>query len=364
MKRLSVLVAVNFMVFCTIVISFELAAQLLYFVHNGRPLFLDQAPLHSRLFEIHPYLVARPRASVVVDEGDKKITTTPLHTRWTGADIQGQDRIQIAVLGGSTTFCTGVTDADSWPALLQQELGDGFAVINYGVPGYSTVENIIQMALLVPEQRPQFVIFFEGWNDISNYHEPDTGPDYYGHGMRQYSNLGLPVLGQQRKWQLAGSFLATIWLVEQMKKRFWHPKRRSVKLFDTPDPFVDKLYMRNLQTLKLLAEHIGARAVFVPQLLDYDRFADKNASHWWTEHIRNGALPDLMARFNDRLLQVCSSGEENCKVLDEVLKQRWYADDFIDEGHFSRKGNIRFAGLVADCIRNWSKSERLSGNVP
>ncbi len=362
MKKFLVLVGVNFMVFCTIVLSVELAAQVLYFVRNGRLLLFDHAPMHSRLFEIHPYLAGRPRASVMVEQHGKKIAITPLHTRWTGGDIQDRKCIKIAVLGGSTTFCTGVTDKDSWPALLQQELGDGFTVINYGVPGYSTAENIIQMALLVPEQRPEFVVFFEGWNDISNYHEPGTGPDYYAHGIRQYSNLGLPVIGQQRGWQLAGSVLATVWLAEQIKKRMVRPKQQSVKLYDTPDPFVDRIYTRNLHTLKLLTERIGAKAIFIPQVLNYTKFPANKKSHWWTRHIRNRALPALMARFNERLLKVCSPGEENCMVLDGVLKQRWNSDDFVDEGHFSRKGNIKFARIVAHCIRS-SLMTRHSGRV-
>ena len=49
----------------------------------------------------------------------KKIETTTINTRWTGAPKNSEDQIRIAVLGGSSTFCTGVTDADSWPAQLQ-----------------------------------------------------------------------------------------------------------------------------------------------------------------------------------------------------------------------------------------------------
>lgn len=82
------------------------------------------------------------------------ITSTDIHTRWTEAPADDQNVISVAVLGGSTTFGTRVTDADSWPALLQDMLGDGYAVTNYGVSGYSTAEAIIQMALIVPETEP------------------------------------------------------------------------------------------------------------------------------------------------------------------------------------------------------------------
>ena len=105
----------------------------------------------------------------------------------------------MAVVGGSTTFGTRVTDADTWPWLLQERLGDGYAVANYGVPGYSTAENIIQMALVVPEARPRVVVFYEGWNDIRNYHWPGFQPDYYSHGMTQSDTL-LPATADRAPW--------------------------------------------------------------------------------------------------------------------------------------------------------------------
>ena len=53
---------------------------------------------------------------------------------------------RIAALGGSTTYGTRVLDDEMWPSLLQRDLGAGWEVLNLAVPGYSTVENVIQSA--------------------------------------------------------------------------------------------------------------------------------------------------------------------------------------------------------------------------
>jgi hypothetical protein len=45
---------------------------------------------------------------------------------------------------------------------LEKELGPGYEVINLGVPGYSTVENLIQTALILPSLNPDVAIFLCG----------------------------------------------------------------------------------------------------------------------------------------------------------------------------------------------------------
>lgn len=189
MKKILKIIGVNFMVLSVLIIGVELLGQLVYLVKNGTLLPLDSVSVHHKLFEIHPYLAGRPKSSVKVISNNKTITTTRNNTRWTGAEQDDQDLIRVAVLGGSTVFGAGVTDEESWPRLLQEKLGKNYAVINYGVPGYSTAENIIQMALIVPDKKPHIVIFYEGWNDLRHYHEKDLGSDYYAHGVRQFSNL-------------------------------------------------------------------------------------------------------------------------------------------------------------------------------
>jgi lysophospholipase L1-like esterase len=356
MKKVLRTVVINYVILCALLVGVELACQLLYFARYGHVLFWDFVTIHavqSKVFEVHPYLVGRPRASVSVRSKNKTITITKDHTRWTGSQQEDGRLIRVAILGGSSAFGTGVADEESWPALLQSILGERFAVINYGVPGYTTAEAIIQMALIVPEKRPHIVVLYEGWNDLSNYHRAELGADYYGHGMRQYENLDLPVF--QRKEDV----FATVRLISAIKGMITGGQKSVVEPSAEPDPLVDRIYVRNLKNLKLLAENMDAVVVFVPQVLYEPSLKGDVGSRPWTKYLVSDALPGLMERFNSHLQEVCSAGDGQCVVLRDVTKARWHCDDFLDEGHFSGTGGRKFAEMVAQGIRSRLAGERL-----
>jgi hypothetical protein len=320
--------------------------------------------MKEQVFELHPFLVGRPQKNIRVDNKNKTITTTDIHTRWTGAPTDDQNSIRIAVLGGSTAFGVAVTDADSWPALLQNTLDKGYSVINYGVPGYSTAEAIIQMALIVPDSSPQIVLFYEGWNDIRNYHDGNLGPDYFDHGMRQYGNLKIPVkFGNNheplftRLVQISAIFKFANIIAQMLPQRPQSHPHTNREVYRTPDPFVDKIYLRNLKTLKTLAQNIGAKVIFIPQVLNYADFKGKKKSRGWSAHIEDDAMPGLLDRFNSIMNHICLPKEPNCIVLNEVSTERWDPSDFVDDGHFSRAGGVKFSTIVSKYIRKMTKEE-------
>jgi lysophospholipase L1-like esterase len=259
--------------------------------------------------------------------------------------------LRVAVLGGSTAFGTEVTDVETWVAVLQRRLGDEFCVRNYGVPGYSTAEAIIQMALVVPEFQPHFVVVYEGWNDIRNYHDPNISSDYYRHGMEQPENLGL-VSG--RRGDLFGGFVRRSSLVRMARavrsRLVSEPEFEVAAGLSSPDPIVDKLFLRNLRTIALLADHFGADALFVPQILNGEYFRGRPGSDVWSPHIRNEAMPVLMDRFNGLMKSVCAGDEPSCLFGQEVLAIDWVPDDFVDGGHFSKSGGEKFAEILSRVI--------------
>lgn len=347
----------NIALVCVLLVGMELGGQFAYALIKGYPLYDSERrhlSQHQQLFELHPFLAARLRANVSVREGDKVVTATGMHTRWTGPMAENRDAIRIAVVGGSTTFATGVSDEESWPARLQSTLGPGYVVTNYGMPGYSTAEAIVQLALLIPESQPDIVILYEGWNDLHNFHDPELGPDYYSHGLRQHSNLSV------LRPQPTGLFdkLAEVSAICRLA-RFLSQTARSKPAGDdnppyqlvsmaraTPDPFVEQIYRRNLETMRLLAQRMNAYVLFIPQVLDQSRYLGTVGS-WWTPTIRNDAMPHLLTRMNGYVADACPPRDARCGVLDAPAARSWKSDDFIDEGHFSVKGNAAFAAVVA-----------------
>lgn len=336
----------------------ELTGQVIYYVVNGYPLYeSEKHRSESRLFELHPYLVGRIKKNKKITKEGITITSTEKHTRWTGAPKNQDKLIRVAILGGSTTFGTGVTDKDSWPAILQKLLGNRYSVTNYGVPGYSTVEAIIQMALTVPEIRPQIVIFYEGWNDIRNFHDKVAGSDYFSHGMMQYTNLQIGGLSnRQTLFDKIAGISSIFKLTHVLISMASADKRNNIHgpIFRTTDEKINKLYVRNLRTLKKLSNSIDAYAMFIPQVLNYSAFFNSDKSRSWTPFIIDSALPELLDQFNALMGDVCKVNDAHCQVVNEVTAVNWHPGDFIDDGHLSASGGRKFARIVATRIKLWA----------
>jgi len=348
-------IAFNLLTFAVLVALVEAGGQAYYRWTSGASLrarslqYLEDARTNATVFEPHPYLVARPRSLARVERGSATISTTALHTRTTWAKAPRPDAIVVAAVGGSTTFGTRVTDADTWPWLLQERLGDGYSVLNYGVPGYSTAENIIQMALLVPEARPRVVVFYEGWNDIRNYHWPGFQPDYYSHGMTQTDTLIPPAADRASVLSRAARYSYVMRLVA---KAFGVPViAQEAEPSGERDAEVDRIYVRNLQTLKALAARFGMTALFVPQVLNEEALQRQSDRSAWTPYVRSDALGRLMRDFNRLMAGVCAAGERGCEFVAEPLEAAWTNDDFVDEGHFSRSGGEKLASMLAARIQ-------------
>ncbi len=347
-------ITTNVLISCLLLLVVEIIGQLYYRWTDGAFLaqryerYVREAQAQTTVFEQHPYLVARPRSNVSIEGGAARISTTSIHTRVTSSSSPKPDAIKVAVVGGSTTFGTKVTDSDTWPWLLQETLGDEYAVINYGVPGYSTAEAIIQMALIVPEEKPKIVVFYQGWNDLRSYHWSGFGADYYAHGMSQFDTL-IPKVDQRATfWTKATHYSFVMGL---LNRSLGTPVGAQTRPSDRTDPEVDRIYQRNLHTLKVLARNFGMTAIFVPQVLNDDNYSKKGVSRSWTPYIEDAAVPALLRGLSGLMSEVCSPDERDCQFVGETLTERWNGNDFVDEGHFSRQGGEKFAAILAARIR-------------
>lgn len=78
---------------------------------------------------------------------------------------------RIVTLGGSTTYSTGTSPEESYPAFLQQILRDDYGytqveVINGGMQGYTSWENFVNFAFRVLELDPDMIIIYAAVNDV------------------------------------------------------------------------------------------------------------------------------------------------------------------------------------------------------
>jgi len=81
---------------------------------------------------------------------------------------------RIFAVGGSTTYGSGVTDDETWPAYLQQIInekiiGKKIEVINAGIPGADTRGELKAIKQKLAKLSPDLIIMFDGWNDLQHY---------------------------------------------------------------------------------------------------------------------------------------------------------------------------------------------------
>lgn len=82
-----------------------------------------------------------------------------------------QGGFRIVALGGSTTYSTGTSAEESYPALLQSILRDDYGyndveVINAGVSGYTSWEALASFTFRILELEPDMLIYYGGVNDL------------------------------------------------------------------------------------------------------------------------------------------------------------------------------------------------------
>lgn len=124
----------------------------------------------TRSFSSHHYLGSIPTPDL--HRGENKHN----HLGFRGDDIsleKAKDTYRIVAVGGSTTYGSEVEDfRESYPNLLNDYLrGAGIAsaeVINAGVSGYSSYDNLINLSFRVLPLEPDLIILYQGFNDTND----------------------------------------------------------------------------------------------------------------------------------------------------------------------------------------------------
>jgi lysophospholipase L1-like esterase len=141
--------------------------------HGAWPVSLAAAASQSKrevksLFAEHSLLpfVLRPGAKVPFMDTYAEINTGGFR----GPELRTTTPLRIMVLGGSTTFDTGVTDdGHTWCRQLEKELDavfPGVEIVNGGVPTYGTWANCLKYLLYDYQTKADVVVIYQGLNDL------------------------------------------------------------------------------------------------------------------------------------------------------------------------------------------------------
>lgn len=259
------------------------------------------------------------------------------------------NKYNIFVFGGSTTFGYGVADAETIPTYLQELLNNRHqkevALYNFGTAFYYSVqEKLFLEKLMYQQQTPDLVIFIDGLNDVGVLEEPH----YAAQMQRLYE--GKPAFFLL-KW---ASQLPLMRLVNSFKSRVLKVPETGVPDYCNAR-HLERCYKRYLQTKQLvesIAQQKQIKTLFV-----------------WQPSSRYYYFPqeDLFGVRQDR-----NPDSRDCAYLYffthlEELKKNgnfiWLADMqknkkqnlYVDKVHYSKDMNF----MIADTLAGY-----LSQNLP
>src|SRR5262245_56768948 len=137
----------------------------------------------ARLYRPHPYLAAAPREGTVSSVGGRTVSFDSLGYRSPERPLaKPPGTVRVLCAGGSTTFDLLAPDDDStWPALLEHRLrglGPTTEGWNAGFPGWTSLENLIALALRDIDIHPDVVLLFQGINDLQPASHTPFDPQY------------------------------------------------------------------------------------------------------------------------------------------------------------------------------------------
>jgi lysophospholipase L1-like esterase len=315
-----------------------------------------------------------------------------------GDPLPQDDRPQLLAIGGSTTICTYLDDADAWPWLVQRRvesaLGPGSLWVgNVGRPGHTTTHHLLQMQkLLAQYPRIDGVLMLVGINDMvwrvqalrDPVKLPAKGSDQslrlafsvfpgWDADSPWYRRTGIARFLTSRSWRLPGQ-RAQGPLVdargEFVVRAREHRSQVTSFLEDLPGlPDGLALYRKTLNEIVDAAQAAGARLIFLtqPTLWREGLTPAEEASLWMGgprfDRLGPGAqfhsvraLADGMARYNQALLEVCRERGVECIDIAGQLPRDGIV--FWDDAHLTAEGSRRQAQIVADYLRSRPLAKR------
>ena len=262
----------------------------------------------------------------------------------------------VATFGGSTTYDIGAGEGDTWSdrlaaALEQGESKGRFFVINHGVPGYTTVEHLIQTEFYQIKfgKQPRCAIYYVGWNDLRNAHISNLDP--------AYADFHLPSQVDSLKVRRVGGSHVTISPLLTMAMRLISANFDTVRYFADPygrepvagdDPALDVLYERNIRAISAINRQRGVTTIWVGQLLNRSQLQG-DGRYGWLPLVRDRDLWPLQQKENALLAR---TAKELGDIHGDVPTDSFGDADFVDNGHFSVQGARRFADFLAPVVRD------------
>lgn len=317
---------------------------------SGAVLLPNNAGAEQR-FRWHALLQAEPIPSLSI------VTANGIAIHHTSQGTRGRELLPeeiatkpiVATYGGSSTYDVALGEGETWSDRLAQAIGPDFAVVNNGVPGYTTVEHLIQTAFYPAKfgKMPRCAIYYVGWNDIRNAHLKDLDPAYADfHLPSQVDSLQTRRIGGAH---LSVSPLLTILarLVGSQIDTVQYSWHLSGEVKGGSDPVLEADFVRNVHAISAINRERGVKTIWIGQLLNLARLTG-DGQYGWFPYVRDKDVWPLQARFDEILRREAAAlGDTD---IDLPIAD-FGPGDFADQGHFSAAGAKKFAARIAPVVK-------------
>lgn len=296
-----------------------------------------------------------------------------------GGDVSAEkpeDTYRIVAVGGSTTYSVHVEDyRESYPDLLNDYLHnagfDSVEVINAGVSGYSSYDNLINLSFRVLPLKPDLIILYQGFNDIddrfvypnSRYLGDNSGTltsaisDRVMPGIWEYSTY-LRILGIRTDYiQSHGDF--DLHANQSASSSYTSEFKRQVNRGTYPSGIFKEVpaenmltdnppihFQQNLVTMLGIAESHNVDLLLMTMVLSKDFHARTGSEK--SKFYSNEVFQSAMAEHNDITRRIAESTET--PFFDLALE---FPDDpalLTDGLHMNAEGNRVRARLIGDFV--------------
>lgn len=350
-------VLANILVLSAFFVLCEGGARLWYLQH-GIPFWATSTENVSTLYDrTHPYLPVVLAKNTHLSRS-AEIQTNSLGFR--GPEVEQpkpSGRIRIVALGGSTTFGVAADEATTWPELLRAELESrlpqtNLDVVNAAVPGYNSMESLLNLVTRVLPLEPDYVIVYHAYNDMKAYVRARSfEPDYSDWRNRDnpHDTLHYRLRHQSRFYFGLSNLLA------KRSKRASKSNARPPADLSHEEPITS--FHRNLFNIATLARAHGA----TPVLATFNLALDADMATRSTLGLDDAQTRELGARYNKAIRELAA--ELNVPLVDVEAAVPDTKEAHIDLCHFTEAGRRLVARAFADRIEALIREKTATAGV-
>ncbi|MBP2294304.1 SGNH/GDSL hydrolase family protein [Azospirillum rugosum] len=256
----------------------------------------------------------------------------------------------ILAVGDSFTFGSDVLDHESWPAQLEQALGE--PVINAACGGWAADQAVLRAEALVPVFKPKTVIVSCSVESVR-----DTGAATYAGVPKPYflveegrlvhhNNPVPPTSAEAGELGALRAVLGHSYLVVRLMQRLgvagWSGPAKETRRTDSDPVEVTRLLLRRLRRL---GERHGFRTVFVMQYGAFHIVGRHEKPYSWVTRFLDALRADGI-EFVDTWPLVHGTYKQGMVPFIKLFQ--FHDGEF---GHMSIEGNRVVADMIADHLR-------------